>query len=118
VADTAISWRRCCRYPWLPPFCCRRYFKEQSRDRSCSWRTLRELYPGTKEFSVRAARASHGDEVAVLVDAFNDMLEQLQARDASLRAQLERLHLLDQITRAITERLDLRSVFQVVNPDS
>ncbi len=34
--------------------------------------------------------------------------------DARLRAQLERLGLLDQITRAIAERQDLQSIYQVV----
>jgi signal transduction histidine kinase/ActR/RegA family two-component response regulator len=38
---------------------------------------------------------------------------QARAAGQGLQAQLERLNLLDQITRAIGERLDLRSVFQV-----
>ncbi len=67
-----------------------------------------------REFSVRVPTPGNHDEIAVLIDAFNDMLVQIQQRDLALQAQLERLHLLDQITRAITERQDVASVFQVV----
>jgi signal transduction histidine kinase/CheY-like chemotaxis protein len=41
-------------------------------------------------------------------------VEQHKETGKRLQTQLERLNLLDQITRAIAERLDLRSIFQVV----
>lgn len=46
-----------------------------------------------KDFSVRAQSAAQHDEIAVLVDAFNEMLQQIQTRDEALRegrALLER----------------------------
>ena len=49
-------------------------------------------------------------KVAIL---FNDITEQKRAQ-RKLQAQLERLNLLQQITRAIGERQDLPSIFQVV----
>ncbi|MEJ0037741.1 MAG: ATP-binding protein [Gammaproteobacteria bacterium] len=49
-------------------------------------------------------------KVAIL---FNDVTEQKRAQ-RKLQAQLERLNLLQQITRAIGERQDLPSIFQVV----
>lgn len=44
----------------------------------------------------------------------NTDCEDYKQSEARLRAQLERLSLLDQTTRAISERQDLRSIFQVV----
>jgi signal transduction histidine kinase/ActR/RegA family two-component response regulator/uncharacterized membrane protein affecting hemolysin expression len=73
-----------------------------------------------KDYSVRAPRVEMAELVA-LTDAFNQMLTQIQAqhltlRDSedSLRTQLERLDLLNTISRAIGERQDLESIFQVV----
>jgi signal transduction histidine kinase len=46
-----------------------------------------------KDFSVRAATTRHKDEIAVLVEAFNDMLQEIQTRDKALldaREGLER----------------------------
>jgi len=45
-----------------------------------------------KDYSVRAVKRS-GDEVGSLIDAFNDMLEAIQARDAALDKQRERLEI-------------------------
>ena len=49
-------------------------------------------------------------KVAIL---FNDITERRTAQ-RKMQAQLERMNLLDQITRAIAERQDLPSIFQVV----
>ena len=48
------------------------------------------------------------------VQALESEVEQRKKTEKRLQTQLERLNLLDQITRAIAERLDLRSIFQVV----
>ena len=63
-------------------------------------------------FDVCAYRAGGPDsrKVAIL---FNDITERKRS-ERKLQAQLERLNLLQQITRAIGERQDLRSIFQVV----
>ncbi len=98
-----------------------------------------------KEYSLRASK--HGDdELGQLIDGFNEMLGQIQARDAALkesnnelekrveartidlRAEIEerqraeialqqqftRISLLNQITRAISERQDTQSILHVV----
>ena len=59
-----------------------------------------------RDYSVRAAPAQ-GHELRLLTDGFNHMLERTQA-------QLSRLDLLQNITRAIGERQDPASIFQVV----
>ena len=46
-----------------------------------------------KEYSLRATPTRGQDEVAVLVDAFNEMLSEIQARDAALEIAHERLNL-------------------------
>lgn len=58
------------------------------------------------DYSVRAKTMATG-ELGLLTDAFNQMLGQIEE-------QLSRMELLNQITRAIGERLDLTSVFQVM----
>jgi signal transduction histidine kinase len=80
-----------------------------------------------KDYSVRAER--QGDhEIGELTDAFNQMVAGIEERERALRteiaerrqaearvqAQLARLALLHQITRATGERQDLTSIFQVV----
>jgi signal transduction histidine kinase/ActR/RegA family two-component response regulator len=65
------------------------------------------------DYAVRAA-AADTREIDVLTDAFNHMLTQIQESETRLRAQMSRLSLLQQITGAIGERQDLRSIFQVV----
>jgi signal transduction histidine kinase/ActR/RegA family two-component response regulator len=82
-----------------------------------------------KDFSVRApVQGTQGNnEIGVLTRAFNQMLGGIEERERALReeiserigaedkvqAQLARLELLNQITRAIGERLDLQGIFQV-----
>lgn len=66
-----------------------------------------------RDYSVRARKVAQ-DELGSLTDAFNQMLEQIQAQDRGVRQQLVRLDLLQRITRAIGERQDLQSIFQVV----
>jgi signal transduction histidine kinase/ActR/RegA family two-component response regulator len=65
-----------------------------------------------RSFNVRAYRVGGpgSRRVAVL---FHDITERRQA-ESRKQAQLERLNLLHQITRAIGERQDLHSIFQVV----
>ena len=66
-----------------------------------------------RDYSVRAPRPE-GHELGVLTDAFNHMLERVEATQARLENQLGRLDLLHRITRATGERQDLPSIFQVV----
>lgn len=72
------------------------------------------------DFSVRTAPADEG-EFAVLTSAFNQMLSRIEAQSSKLKeneqrlhAQLARLDLLQRTTRAIGDRLDLQSIFQVI----
>jgi signal transduction histidine kinase/ActR/RegA family two-component response regulator len=65
------------------------------------------------DYTVRAPRAE-GDELVLLTDAFNRMLTRIGESQGKLRSQLGRLDLLQRITRAIGERQDLASIFQVV----
>lgn len=72
------------------------------------------------DYTVRAPKLGN-DELGALTDAFNHMLDQLtadieerKASGARLQRQLSRLDLLNRITRAVGERQDLRSIFQVV----
>jgi nitrate/nitrite-specific signal transduction histidine kinase len=88
-----------------------------------------------KDFSVRLP-APGRDEMGILTDAFNHLLAGIRERDAALRTanesssrseaqlesiakasvaeQLARLALLSEITRAVGERLDMQSIFQMV----
>ncbi|HYP81355.1 MAG TPA: ATP-binding protein [Steroidobacteraceae bacterium] len=65
-----------------------------------------------RHFSVRAYRMGGPQERRVAV-LFNDVTDRLESQ-RKLRTQLERLDLLQQITRAIGERHDLASIYQVV----
>jgi signal transduction histidine kinase/ActR/RegA family two-component response regulator len=58
------------------------------------------------DYSVRVRRRGSA-ELGLLTDAFNQMLTQIQE-------QLARMDLLNRVTRAIGERLDLSSVYQVI----
>src|SRR5688572_8715783 len=83
----------------------------------------------TRDYSLRVSKTT-SDEIGDLVDAFNDLVTEVGRRSDALEAsnrtlkhemvereqaeqkihrQLEHLHLLDQITRSIGERLDLES---------
>jgi len=80
-----------------------------------------------KDYTVRAA-SSENNEVGSLTDSFNHLLAGIEERDLALRneiaerkgaenkvqSQLARLEMLNRITRAISERQDLQSIFQVV----
>jgi signal transduction histidine kinase/ActR/RegA family two-component response regulator len=57
---------------------------------------------------------SRTEDLGLAVQALEAEVEQRKKTEKRLQTQLERLSLLDQITRAIAERLDLRSIFQVV----
>ncbi len=54
------------------------------------------------------------EELAQAVKALEGEVAEHRNTEGKLKTQLERLNLLDEITRAIGQRLDLRSVFQVV----
>jgi signal transduction histidine kinase/ActR/RegA family two-component response regulator len=85
------------------------------------------MIAGQKDYTVRVPRQG-SNEVASLTDAFNQLLVGIEVRDKALReeigerksaeskvqSQLARMQLLHSITRAISERLDLESIFQVV----
>ena len=66
-----------------------------------------------RDYSVRAPQAQ-GQELGLLTDAFNHMLTRIEEGQERLQSQLARLDLLHRITRAIGDRLDLASIFQVV----
>ena len=80
-----------------------------------------------KDYTVRVPPQGK-DETGQLTEAFNQLLAGIEERDKALtgeiserksaegkvQSQLARLELLHSITRAISERLDLQSIFQVV----
>jgi signal transduction histidine kinase/ActR/RegA family two-component response regulator/uncharacterized membrane protein affecting hemolysin expression len=66
-----------------------------------------------QDYSVRTAPTGTS-EFDMLGGAFNHMLTQIQESERKLHSQLGRLGLLQHITRAIGERQDIRSIFQVV----
>ena len=65
-----------------------------------------------RDYSARAALSASG-ELGTLTDAFNHMLTRIEEGQTKLHSQLARLDLLHRITRAIAERQDLPSIFQV-----
>jgi signal transduction histidine kinase/ActR/RegA family two-component response regulator len=68
---------------------------------------------GRRDYAVRV-QPSGTLEFDMLAAAFNHMLTQIQDSERRLHAQLGSLSLLQHITRAIGERQDLQSIFQVV----
>jgi signal transduction histidine kinase/ActR/RegA family two-component response regulator len=66
-----------------------------------------------QDYSVRAAPTG-AHEFEVFTRSFNQMLTQIQQSEGKLRDQLARLSLLQHTTRAIGDRQDLQSIFQVV----
>ncbi|HEV7631609.1 MAG TPA: ATP-binding protein, partial [Steroidobacteraceae bacterium] len=66
-----------------------------------------------RDYSARVAK-TNTYELDQLTDAFNHMLEEVQQSETRLRAQLGHLSLLQHITRAIGDRQDLASIFNVV----
>jgi signal transduction histidine kinase len=65
-----------------------------------------------RHYEVCAYRVG-GPESRKVAILFNDITERKTA-EARMQRQLERMNLLDQITRAVAERQDLPSIFQVV----
>ncbi len=72
------------------------------------------------DFTVRAPDVGDG-EFAILTSAFNQMLGRIEVQNTALKdnesrlqTQLARLDLLQRTTRAIGERQDLHSIFQVI----
>jgi signal transduction histidine kinase/ActR/RegA family two-component response regulator len=72
------------------------------------------------DYSVRAERIGT-PEFQLLIATFNEMLTRIEAQNSALReneqrlwAQLARLDLLQRTTRAIGERQDLHSIYQVI----
>ena len=93
-----------------------------------------QLIADKKDYSIRAP-ITEENEIAQLAKSFNQLLGSIEDRDRTLRSnnetlqveiterkaandrvhsQLARLEMLNRITRAIGERQDLRSIFQVV----
>jgi signal transduction histidine kinase/ActR/RegA family two-component response regulator len=66
-----------------------------------------------RDYTVQAQRPG-GFELGQLTDAFNNLLTQVEGAQTRLQSQLNRLDLLHRITRAIGERQDLPSIFQVL----
>lgn len=66
-----------------------------------------------RDYTLRAPQIE-GYELGQLTETFNNMVEQVESAQARLQNQLGRLNLLHRITRAIAERQDLSSIFQVV----
>ena len=61
-----------------------------------------------KKYSVRASTAGQENEIAVLIDAFNEMLNQVQERDGALQAARDQLE----------QRVELRTAqLEVVNKE-
>jgi signal transduction histidine kinase/CheY-like chemotaxis protein/HAMP domain-containing protein len=65
------------------------------------------------DYAVRAPPAEE-NELGLLTSAFNHMLTRISEDQSRLQSQLTRLDLLRRITRAIGERQDLPSIFQVL----
>jgi signal transduction histidine kinase/DNA-binding response OmpR family regulator len=59
-----------------------------------------------KDYSIRAAKST-GDEIGLLVDRFNEMLDQLQERDEKLRQHRD--HLEDEVQARTKEILEINS---------
>ena len=76
-------------------------------------RRVREaLHRAKNELDLRVQERTR--DLATAVTALESEVEHHKATEQRLQTQLDRLNLLDQITRAISERQDLASVYQVV----
>jgi len=75
---------------------------------------LTALHRDGREFPIELAITPLRGAQGVSFCAFVRDITERKDAEARLRAQVERLNLLDQITRAIGERQDLQSIYQVV----
>lgn len=75
---------------------------------------LEALHRDGREFPVELSITPIHMGDTVSFSAFVRDITDRRLADARLRSQLDRLHLLEQITRAIDQRHDVRSIFQVV----
>jgi two-component system, sensor histidine kinase and response regulator len=71
-----------------------------------------KLVSARKDYAVRAKRANE-DEVGELVDSFNEMLEQIQRRDADLKKSRDNLE--QQVTARTLELVDARDRAQAAS---
>lgn len=76
-------------------------------------RQKQEILRGANEELDRRVRERTQD-LTRAVEALETEVSERRRAENKLQTQLERLNLLDQITRSIAERQDLRSIFQVV----
>lgn len=67
-----------------------------------------------REFPVELSIAPFHTGDAISFTAFVRDITERKLADARLKSQVSRLHLLEQITRAVDERHDVQSIFQVV----
>ena len=75
--------------------------------------TTARLVSDRHDYGVRASRPGI-NELDDLTNAFNHMLMQTEQNEKRMRAQVNRLALLQEITHSIGSRHDLKSIFQVV----
>ncbi|HEY1393951.1 MAG TPA: PAS domain S-box protein [Methylibium sp.] len=75
---------------------------------------LTALHRDGHEFPVELTITPIGSGAQVRFSGFARDISDRKRSEAALKAQIERLNLLDRITRAIGERQDLHSIFQVV----
>lgn len=62
---------------------------------------ITKIVSGNKDYSIRASPPKTHDEIAVLIEGFNEMLEQIQERDAALQKGREELE--DRVERRTHE---------------
>lgn len=72
------------------------------------------LHRSGREFPIELSITPIHADGAVSFSAFVRDVTDRKLADLRLKTQLERLHLLEQITRAISQRQDVQSIFQVV----
>ena len=72
----ALCWRRCSFHP---------FSAEPSPSRSCTWRRSRRIVSRDKNYSVRATPIPSQGELTILIDAFNEMLAQIDQNEKELR---------------------------------
>lgn len=75
---------------------------------------LAALRRGGEEFPIELSITSIGTDDALSFSAFVRDITERKVAETRLQTQRDRLHLLEQITRAIGQRHDVQSIFQVV----